>query len=41
MAMKYGDAVLDDMYDAVFKPAVAATGFELRRLDMIPQAGII
>jgi hypothetical protein len=41
MAMQYGDAAVDAIYADCFRPAVAATGFELRRLDEDPQAGLI
>lgn len=41
MAMKYGDALLDRACAECFKPAVARTGFELRRLDEKQPAGLI
>lgn len=41
MAMAYGDPGLDAVFAECFKPAVAATGFMLRRLDDAPPAGII
>lgn len=41
MAMKFGDPTLDRMVDQHFRPAVAATGFHLRRLDDEPRAGLI
>jgi len=41
MAMKYGEEVLDRLFKNTFKPAVAKTGFELRRLDEQPRAGLI
>lgn len=41
MAMKFGDATLDRMVDQHLRPAVAATGFHLRRLDDEPRAGLI
>jgi hypothetical protein len=41
MAMKFGDAVLDNAYKNCFKPAVKATGFDLLRLDEAPKAGLI
>ncbi|MBF0282852.1 MAG: hypothetical protein HQL51_00130 [Magnetococcales bacterium] len=41
MAMKFGDAELDAMVDRHFRPAVAAAGFALRRLDDDPKAGLI
>ncbi len=41
MAMKYGDPDLNSMFNQYFKPAVAATGFELYKLDELPKAGLI
>lgn len=41
MAMKFGDPRLNAIVDNVFRPAVAATGFELRVLTDVPQAGLI
>jgi len=41
MAMKFGNAELDRILNVYFKPAVAATGFELYRLDDVPKAGLI
>lgn len=41
MAMQYGDSVLDKMYENCFRPAVTDTGFDLRRLDHVPKAGVI
>jgi hypothetical protein len=41
MAMEYGDPVLDRLVNDHFRPAVAQTGFELRRLDDDPRAGLI
>ena len=41
MAMQFGDAELDVVFENYFKPAVKATGFELVRLDENPQAGLI
>lgn len=41
MAMKFGDAEMDGIYQEHFKPAVAATGFDLRRNDELQQAGLI
>jgi hypothetical protein len=41
MAMKFGDAELNAMVDAHFRPAVAATGYQLLRLDDAPRAGLI
>lgn len=41
MAMKFNDGTLDDVYASCFKPAVAATGFELRNLAENPPAGLI
>ncbi len=41
MAMPFGDARLDEIYLNWFKPACQAVGFELRRVDERPEAGII
>ncbi len=41
MAMKYGDAELDEVFSTWFKPASKQTGFDLFRLDEEPVAGII
>jgi len=41
IAMKFGYAELNWMLENCFKPAVAATGFELYKLDDIPKAGLI
>lgn len=41
MAMKFGDAELNAVVEDVFRPAVAATGFELRVLSDVPKAGLI
>lgn len=41
MAMKFGDAELNVVVEKVFRPAVAATGFELRVLTDVPKAGLI
>jgi hypothetical protein len=41
MAMKFGDAELDQVYADCFVPAVAHTGFELRRLIDGQGAGLI
>lgn len=41
MAMPFGDRTLDEVYQKCFKRAVAATGFELRRLDEEAPAGLI
>lgn len=41
MAMQFGDATLDKVVDTCFRPAVAATGFELRKLDDGQPAGLI
>jgi hypothetical protein len=41
MAMEFGDQDLDAFFLNVLKPAVAATGFELRRLDEGAPAGLI
>lgn len=41
MAMKYGDAALDEMFVKVFQQAVEETGFRLERLIDNPKAGLI
>lgn len=41
MAMKFGDPELDRVVDEVFRPAVAATGFQLLVLTDVPRAGLI
>lgn len=41
MAMKFGDPDLDVVFRKELVPAVAETGFELRRLDDEPRAGLI
>jgi len=41
MAMEYGDTRLDRVFLQALKPAAAATGFDLRRLDEKPRAGLI
>lgn len=41
MAMKFGDAELDGVVENIFRPAVSATGFELRILTDVPKAGLI
>jgi len=41
MAMAYSNEVLDRIFVNCFKPATAATGFTLRRLDEAPPAGLI
>ena len=41
MAMQYGDETLNKIVREIFAPAVAQTGFELRRLDDLPKAGLI
>jgi hypothetical protein len=41
MAMKFGDAELNKVVENVFRPAVAAAGFELRVLTDAPRAGLI
>jgi len=40
MAMPFGQSVLDEIYKH-FKSAVAQTGFDLRRIDERPKAGLI
>jgi len=41
MAMAYDNEDLDDVFHECFKPAVAAAGFNLQRLDEAPSAGLI
>lgn len=41
MAMKFGDQVLNNVLERVFKPAVKDTGFDLLKLDDNPRAGLI
>jgi hypothetical protein len=41
MAMKFGDAQLDEVVESHFKPAVKRTGFELRKLTDGQPAGLI
>jgi hypothetical protein len=41
MAMKFGDPALDRAVETCFKPAVARTGFELRKLTDQQPAGLI
>lgn len=41
MAMKFGDSVLDNILETVFKPSVRQTGFDLIKLNDAPRAGLI
>lgn len=41
IAMKFGDIILDQMVENVFKPAVKQAGFDLIKLDDEPKAGLI
>lgn len=41
MAMKFNDKELDRVYEQCLKPAVEATGFDLRRVDEGQPAGLI
>ena len=41
MAMKFGDETLDKLFSEVLKPAMALTGFDLRRVSDDPRAGLI
>ncbi len=41
MAMQFGNQLLDDMFEHYFRRAVAETGYQLRRLDDEPRAGLI
>jgi hypothetical protein len=40
MAMKFGDSALEKMLTTAFRPAAAAAGFELFKLDDVPKAGL-
>lgn len=41
MAMKFGDPVLENLLNTVFKPAAKEAGFDLFKLDDVPRAGLI
>lgn len=41
MAMPFKDSKLDKVFESCFKPAVKQTGFDLRRVDSAPRAGLI
>jgi hypothetical protein len=41
MAMKFDDPLMEKIFVEVFRPAVAATGFDLRTLNDEPKAGMI
>lgn len=41
MAMKFGDAILDDFLGSFLKPAAKRAGFDLFKLDDRPKAGLI
>ena len=41
MAMPFNDTQLDDIFANCFKPAVLQAGFELRRIDDKPPAGLV
>ena len=41
MAMPFGNTELDAMFENVFRPAVKETGFNLKRVDDEPVAGVI
>ncbi len=41
MAMPFGDDRLDRLFREIFRPAIKATGFDLRRIDEAPRAGVI
>jgi hypothetical protein len=41
MAMKFGDADLNAVLENVFKPSAKMAGFDLFKLDDVPQAGLI
>jgi hypothetical protein len=41
MAMKYGNEILDRIFNDIIKKAVSETGFEIRKLDEEKRAGLI
>jgi hypothetical protein len=41
MAMKFGDAQLDQVLEQVFKPSALRAGFQLVKLTDVPKAGLI
>jgi len=41
IAMEFGDQVLNQIVDSVFKPSVKQAGFDLFKLDDEPKAGLI
>jgi hypothetical protein len=41
MAMKFGDADLNAVLETVFKPSAKMAGFDLFKLEDVPQAGLI
>ena len=41
IAMKFGDEILNEIVDSVFKPSVKQAGFDLMKLDDEPKAGLI
>jgi hypothetical protein len=41
MAMQFNDEELNAVVETIFRPAVEATGFELRVLSDVPKAGLI
>ena len=41
MAMKFGEERLDNVFEDIFKPAVAKAGFELFTVKDMPKAGLI
>lgn len=41
MAMPFGDPLLDRVFEECFKPAVAETGYQLRRIMDEQKAGLI
>jgi hypothetical protein len=41
MAMKFGDAQLDEVLEQVFKPSSLRAGFQLLKLTDVPKAGLI
>ncbi len=41
MAMQYGDDLLEEILETIFKPSALDAGFRLEKLDDVPMAGLI
>lgn len=41
MAMKFGDPVLENLFEVTLKPSAKAAGFDLLKLSDVPRAGLI